>query len=117
MGVAEEMNVTLEERIRNRNNWFFWLIICAVVLGIAAFIIFGDAVRLLEEITLAGMVSIGLAFFAIGLSVGFYLKTNEISATFYDNTYKFTQEVSEILGRIEERFGGVGERLRHMDEG
>jgi len=55
-----------------------------------------------------------LALFAVGLSALFYFKTTETSNAFYDNTHKFTREVSQILGRIEERFG---ERLRHLDEG
>jgi hypothetical protein len=33
---------------------------------------------------------------------------------FYNNTYKFTKDISELLGRIEE---GFGERLKHLDEG
>lgn len=55
-----------------------------------------------------------LSLFAIGLSVLFYFKATETSNLFYDNTYKFTKEISEILGRIE---AGFGERLRHLDEG
>jgi predicted RNase H-like nuclease (RuvC/YqgF family) len=48
------------------------------------------------------------------LSVAFYFKATDTSNKFYDNTYKFTKEISEILGRIE---AGFGERLRHLDEG
>lgn len=55
-----------------------------------------------------------LALFAIALSVAFYFKATDTSNLFYDNTYKFTKEISEILGRIE---AGFGERLRHLDEG
>ena len=55
-----------------------------------------------------------LSLFAIGLSVAFYFKATDTSNLFYDNTYKFTKEISEILGRIE---AGFGERLRHLDEG
>jgi hypothetical protein len=55
-----------------------------------------------------------LALFSVALSVAFYFKANEASNQFYDNTYKFTNEMSEILGRIE---AGFGERLRHLDEG
>lgn len=60
------------------------------------------------------LLSILLAFFAIALSAIFYFKATETSNSFYDNTYKFTKEVSEILGRIE---SGFGEKLRHIDEG
>ena len=55
-----------------------------------------------------------LALFSVWLSVSFYLKASDTSNQFYDNTYKFTKEISELLGRIEE---GFGERLRHLDEG
>lgn len=60
------------------------------------------------------LLSLILAIFAISLSVAFYFKATDTSNSFYDNTYKFTQDVSEILGRIE---AGFGERLRHLDEG
>lgn len=55
-----------------------------------------------------------LALFSVALSVAFYFKASDASNKFYDNTYKFTKEMSEILGRIE---AGFGERLRHLDEG
>jgi len=55
-----------------------------------------------------------LALFSVALSVAFYFKASDASNQFYDNTYKFTKEMSEILGRIE---AGFGERLRHLDEG
>ena len=55
-----------------------------------------------------------LAVFSIGLSVSFFHQANNVSNVFYDNIYKFTQDVSVILGRIE---AGFGERLRHLDEG
>ena len=60
------------------------------------------------------LLSLILALFAISLSVAFYFKATDTSNLFYDNTYKFTKEISEILGRIE---AGFGERLRHLDEG
>lgn len=55
-----------------------------------------------------------LALFSVWLAVAFYFKASDTSNQFYDNTYKFTKELSELLGRIEE---GFGERLRHLDEG
>ncbi|MCX5875693.1 MAG: hypothetical protein NT087_05235 [Deltaproteobacteria bacterium] len=58
--------------------------------------------------------SLLLALFSVGLSALFYFKATETSNSFYDNTHKFTREVSQILGRIE---AGFGERLRHLDEG
>lgn len=58
--------------------------------------------------------SLFLALFSITLAVLFYFKATDTSNTFYDNTYKFTNNVSEILGRVEEGFGA---RLKHLDEG
>src|SRR5579872_1157073 len=60
------------------------------------------------------VLTLGLAIFSIWLSVSFYHQANNVSNLFYDNIYKFTQDVSVILGRIE---AGFGERLRHIDEG
>lgn len=60
------------------------------------------------------VLSIILAVFAVILSVLFYFKSSEESSRFYQNSYEFTKDVSEILGRIE---AGFGERLRHLDEG
>lgn len=60
------------------------------------------------------VLSIILAVFSVLLSVLFYFKSSEESGRFYQNSYGFTRDVSEILGRIE---AGFGERLRHLDEG
>lgn len=55
-----------------------------------------------------------LALFSVLLSVAFYFKATDASNQFYDNTYRFTKEMSEMLGRIE---AGFGEKLKHIDEG
>ncbi len=55
-----------------------------------------------------------LALFSVGLSIAFYFKATDTSNQFYDNTYRFTKEMSEMLGRIE---AGFGEKLKHLDEG
>ncbi len=66
-----------------------------------------------KDFQFSDFLSMVMAFFAIGLSVAFYFKATETSNRFYDNTYKFTQDTSKILGRIE---SGFGERLKHIDE-
>ena len=68
----------------------------------------------LESFSFTDLLSVFLAFFAIGLSVAFYFKATDTSNKFYDNSYKFTKEISEILGRIE---SGFGEKLKHIDDG
>jgi len=60
------------------------------------------------------VLSIVLAIFSVALSVMFYFKGSEESSKFYNNSYQFTKEISELLGRIE---AGFGEKLRHIDDG
>jgi hypothetical protein len=68
----------------------------------------------LSKFDFSDLLALILALFAMGMSVAFYFKSTDSSNQFYDNIYNFTQKTSEILGRIEERFG---EQLRHLDEG
>lgn len=60
------------------------------------------------------LLSLLLAFFSVGLAALFYFKATETSNTFYDNTYKFTREIAQLITKME---SGFGERLRHLDEG
>ncbi|MDN5518941.1 hypothetical protein [Pseudomonas sp.] len=60
------------------------------------------------------LLSLILAIAAVALSAAFYFKADESARSFYNNTYHFTKEVSEILGRIE---AGFGQQLAHINEG
>ncbi|OGW44186.1 MAG: hypothetical protein A2X57_06615, partial [Nitrospirae bacterium GWD2_57_8] len=100
-----------DPKIANRESWFK-LIIGAVLFGILAYKLFVIPINI-PELKFSELLSLALALFAMGLSAAFYFKANDTSNQFYDNTYRFTQEMSEILGRIE---SGFGERLRHLDE-
>ncbi|NKF20871.1 hypothetical protein [Solimonas marina] len=60
------------------------------------------------------LLSLLLALFSVALAAMFYFKATETSNTFYDNTYKFTRDIAQLLVKIE---SGFGERLRHLDEG
>lgn len=60
------------------------------------------------------LLSLLLAFFSVSLAALFYFKATETSNTFYDNTYKFTRELAQLITKME---SGFGERLRHLDEG
>jgi hypothetical protein len=60
------------------------------------------------------LLSLLLAFFSVGLSALFYFKATETSNNFYDNTHKFTRDISQLLAKME---SGFGERLKHLDEG
>jgi archaellum component FlaC len=68
----------------------------------------------LQGFSFNDLLSLLLAVFSVALSVAFYFKANETSNQFYHNTYEFTKDISELLGRIE---SGFGERLRHIEEG
>jgi hypothetical protein len=66
------------------------------------------------DIDFPTLLSIILALFSVALSALFYFKATETSNTFYDNTYKYTKDIAELLVKIE---SGFGERLKHLDEG
>ena len=68
----------------------------------------------LTKFDFSSLLSLILALFAIALSAAFYWKGTDQSNKFYHDSYMFTKDVSQILGRIE---AGFGERLRHLDEG
>jgi len=90
-------------------------VIVLVFFGVLAFKLFSMDLSLnIKEFTFTDLLSMLVAFFAIALSIAFYFKATDTSNRFYDNSYAFTREVSEILGRIE---AGFGERLKHLDEG
>lgn len=61
----------------------------------------------------SSFLSLLLALFSVGLAALFYFKATDTSNSFYDNTYKFSQEVANLLARIE---SGFGERLKHLDD-
>jgi hypothetical protein len=65
------------------------------------------------SLDLPTILSLLLALFSIYLSSMFYFKATETSNSFYDNTFKFTKDIAEILVRIE---SGFGEHLHHLDE-
>lgn len=106
----------------DKNEKMEWLtlknvrdIVVLVFFGVLSFKLFSMDLSLdIKEFGFTDLLSMLVAFFAIGLSVAFYFKATDTSNRFYDNSYAFTKDVSEILGRME---AGFGERLRHLDEG
>ncbi|MGE4537932.1 MAG: hypothetical protein AB7D37_12720 [Desulfovibrio sp.] len=60
----------------------------------------------------SSFLSLILALFSIFLAALFYFKATDTSNAFYDNTYKFTQEMAQLLSKIE---SGFGEKLTHLD--
>lgn len=87
------------------------LLILTVVVSIKISLI--NSENVFKDFNFTDLLSLLLAFFSITISIVFYLKAGETANQFYDNTYKFTQHTSEILGRIE---SGFGERLRNINE-
>lgn len=57
--------------------------------------------------------SLVLALFSIFLSAEFYFKATDTSNKFYDNIYKFTKDIAQLLVKIESSFG---QQLKSIDE-
>lgn len=68
----------------------------------------------LSAFAFTDLLALILALFSVWLSVAFYFKATDASNQFYDNTYRFTKETAEMLGRIE---AGFGEKLEHLNAG
>lgn len=83
-----------------------------VLVGVIAYKIFVTPTSL--TVDFPTLLSLLLALFAVALSALFYFKATDTSNAFYDNTYKFTRDIAQLLVKIE---SGFGERLRHLDEG
>lgn len=115
----KEMRITKgkyddNKAINNRESWLKVILILLFSFIISWKIITTPLNIDLSDFNFSDFLSLQLALFAIILALVFYLKANETSNKFYDNTYKFTTDISILLGRIE---AGFGERLRHLDEG
>ncbi len=102
------------QAIRNRESWLKVLVIALFSFIIALKLVTSSFNINMSDFRFTDLLSLILAIFAMVLSVAFYFKATDTSNDFYNNTFIFTKEISEILGRIE---AGFGERLRHLDEG
>ncbi len=100
--------------IRHRNNWAFITWGTIVLIAIIYKLLFSEITFDFSSFVFSDFLSLMLSFFAIGISIAFYFKASDASNKFYDNTYKFTKDISENIGRMEERFG---EKLSHLDQG
>jgi len=110
----EPLPEDIRSKIKDRESWFK-IIGGLILLALIAYKIAVSELNFdFSKFDFSDLLSLTLAIFSIGLSVAFYFKATDTSNKFYDNTYKFTKEISEILGRIE---AGFGERLKHLDEG
>lgn len=110
----EPLPEDIRSKIKNRESWFK-IIGGLILLALVAYKLGVSELNFdFSKFDFSDLLSLTLAIFSIGLSVAFYFKATDTSNMFYDNTYKFTKDISEILGRIE---AGFGERLKHLDEG
>lgn len=107
-------NQPVNDKIKNRNSLLKSIVIILFSCLIGYKLLVSDISFDFSKFDFSDLLTLILAIFSIGLSVVFYFKATDTSNLFYDNTYKFTKDISEILGRIE---AGFGERLKHLDEG
>ncbi|WP_434766165.1 hypothetical protein [Pseudomonas triticicola] len=100
--------------IINENRRLWWDIVtgvCIVVIVIASAVkLFSGDVRVVVDFPT--LLSLLFALFSVGLSALFYFKSTESSSLFYDNTYKFTSEVSLALTRMD---SGLGEKMKLLE--
>jgi len=96
-------------------TWLPPLVRSIIALGFSLVVIFKLATTPMQlTIDFPALLTLLLALFSVGLAALFYFKTTETSNAFYDNTFKYTKDIAELLVRIE---SGFGERLKHLDEG
>jgi len=108
-----------DQHEKSRNGFLTWAvlrdILVVLLIAIIAWKLINSDLKIdLSTFSFTDLLALILALFSVSLSVAFYFKATDTSNQFYDNTYHFTKEMSEILGRIE---AGFGERLRNLDEG
>lgn len=114
MSEDKKTPIEVTDKIRLRNNWLKIFVVVVVVALTTYKILTTNFSVDLTKFDFNAFLSLVLAIFSIGLAVAFFFKANDSSNLFYDNTYKFTKDMSTMLGRIE---AGFGERLKHLDEG
>lgn len=109
----EKSILSVDEKIKLRYSWLkIIVVISLLVLGFIKFLEV-DFSTMFSQSSLNDILSLVLAIFSICLSVAFYFKSCDTSNQFYDNTYKFTKDISLILARMET---GFTEKLGHIEE-
>lgn len=89
--------------------WWVKSICIVIAVGAVAYkFVIGDF-----NLDFNAFLSLILALFSIFLSAEFYFKATDTSNRFYDNIYKFTKDIAELLSRIEASFG---QQLKSIDE-
>ena len=93
--------------------WVRDALIILILLTIALKIALTDFKVDLTGFSFTDLLALLMALFSILLSALFYFKSSDDSTKFHNNTYIFTKEISELLGRIE---AGFGEKLSNLQE-
>jgi hypothetical protein len=99
--------------MQKANLWDWVKAVCTIIIVLFLCLKFYNATFTMNFDFIA-LLSTILALFSVGLSAVFYFKATETSNNFYDNTFKFTKDIADLLIRIE---SGFGERLKSLDEG
>ena len=89
-------------------GWVKSICIIVAVVAVSYKFIIGDF-----NLDFNAFLSLILALFSIFLSAEFYFKATDTSNRFYDNVYKFTKDITELLARIEASFG---QQLKTLDD-
>ena len=97
-------------------TWFKWGITALITIVICIKFLTTDIDFSQIQFNFNDLLALILAIFAIWISINFYHKNNETSNKFYNNTYNFTKDISETLGRIEERFGEKLDSLKEENQ-
>ena len=102
-----------ERKKTSSNNLPWWVksIALLAVTGVFCYKVIQTPINM--QFDFPSFLALLLALFSVGLAAMFYFKATDSSNAFYDNTYKYTRDIAELLVRIE---SGFGEKLRHLDE-
>jgi hypothetical protein len=111
--MSEDLDQNQKYKIKNRES-----LITSAILLVTVFVVL---LKFLEcplnfdfsKLGLTDILSLFLAIFSMGISVAFYFKASDTSNEFYNNSYKFTQEMSKSLERI---YSAFGEKLNNLNE-
>ena len=104
----------MEQKGPNNDQKIPWWVKSILLVGIAVVVCYKIVVTSTNlQFDFPTFLSLLLAVFSVGLAAMFYFKATDSSNAFYDNTYKFTRDIADLLVRIE---SGFGEKLRHLDE-
>ena len=107
------MTESIKKIERNINSIPWWVksIILLSITGVICYKLIITPFNL--QFDFSTFLSLLLAIFSVALAAMFYFKATDTSNAFYDNTYKFSQEIAGLLVKIE---SGFGEKLTHLDD-